>query len=103
MNIARDQLRSFIERIERLEEERKGIADDIADIYGEAKSTGYDAKALRQIVRERRQDTQERDAFEAVIDTYRAALGMLPGHRHDQARNGLAALDGAASAGAAQD
>ena len=77
MNVARDQLRSFIERIERLEEEKKALANDIRDVYGEAKAMGFDAKALRQIVRERGQDANERDEFEAILDTYRAALGML--------------------------
>lgn len=79
MNVAREQLRSFIERIERLEEEKRGLASDIKDVYGEAKAMGFDARALRQIVRERAQDVQERTEFEAILDTYRAALGMLPG------------------------
>jgi uncharacterized protein (UPF0335 family) len=77
MNVSRDQLRSFVERIERLEEEKLALANDIRDVYGEAKAMGFDAKALRQIVRERAQDVQERDEFEAILDTYRAALGML--------------------------
>lgn len=77
MNVARDQLRSFIERIERLEEEKQALASDIRDVYGEAKAMGFDTKALRQIVRERGQDVNERDEFEAILDTYRAALGML--------------------------
>jgi len=91
MNVARDRLRSFVERIERLEEEKKGIAEDIRDVYGEAKGEGFDTKALRQIVRERRQEPHIRDEFEAVVDTYRAALGMLPGHRQDEAGDGAAA------------
>lgn len=77
MNVARDQLRSFVERIERLEEEKQSLASDIRDVYGEAKAMGFDTKALRQIVRERAQDVQARDEFEAILDTYRAALGML--------------------------
>ena len=77
MNVARDQLRSFVERIERLEEEKKGLAQDIRDVYGEAKAMGFDTKALRQIVKERGQDAGIRDEFEAILDTYRAALGML--------------------------
>ena len=83
MNIARDQLRSIIERIERLEEEKKSIADDIKDVYGEAKANGFDVKALRQIVRDRKVEKSERDEFEAILDTYRAALGMLP-EFHDE-------------------
>ena len=78
MNVARDHLRSFIERIERLEEEKKGLAQDIRDVYAEAKAMGFEPKAIRQIVKERGQDRQERDEFEAILDTYRAALGMLP-------------------------
>ena len=91
MNVARDQLRSFIERIERLEEEKTALASDIRDVYGEAKAMGFDAKALRQIVRERGQDVNERDEFEAILDTYRAALGMLrdddPPQAGDQAHD----------------
>lgn len=83
MNVARDQLKSIIERIERLEEEKKGIADDIRDIYAEAKAAGFETKALRQIVRDRKVDKDQRDEFEAILDTYRAALGMLPEFRDD--------------------
>lgn len=75
--VARDQLRSFIERIERLEEEKKTIADDIKDVYGEAKGTGFDTKALRKIVALRKKDEQERMEEEAILDTYMIALGML--------------------------
>lgn len=74
---ARSQLRSFVERIERLEEEKKTIADDIKDVYAEAKGTGFDTKALRKIVSERKQDANERLEFEAVLDLYRHALGMI--------------------------
>jgi uncharacterized protein (UPF0335 family) len=73
-----DQLRSIIERIERLEEEKKAIGDDIKDIYAEAKGNGYDAKALREIVRLRKQDPNERQEAESVLETYMQALGMLP-------------------------
>lgn len=76
-SVARDQLRSIIERIERLEEEKKSIADDIKDVYAEAKANGFDAKALRRIVAIRKQDQNERMEQEAVLDTYMAALGML--------------------------
>ena len=72
-----DQLRLFIERIERLEEEKKGIADDIRDVYAEAKGNGFDVKALRTIVRLRKQDTDERKEQEAILETYMHALGML--------------------------
>lgn len=75
--IARDQLKSFIERIERMEEEKKTIADDIKDVYGEAKATGFDTKALRKIIALRKQDEQERMEEEAILDTYLIALGML--------------------------
>ena len=73
---AKDQLKAFIERIERLEEEKKAIADDIRDVYAEAKGNGYEVKALRQIVRLRKQDKDERAEYEAILDTYLHALGM---------------------------
>ena len=94
MNVARDQLRSFVERIERLEEEKQALASDIRDVYGEAKAMGFDTKALRQIVRERGQDVEARDEFEAILDTYRAALGMLRADEEDGA--GVAAGGGEA-------
>ncbi|MBO6551868.1 MAG: DUF2312 domain-containing protein [Roseitalea sp.] len=75
--VARDHLRAFVERIERLEEEKKTIADDIKDVYAEAKANGFDTKALRKIVAIRKQDQNERLEQEAVLDTYMAALGML--------------------------
>jgi uncharacterized protein (UPF0335 family) len=75
-NVAADQLRLFIERIERLEEEKKGIADDIRDVYSEAKSQGYDAKIMRQIVRLRKMSNDDRAEMEAVLDTYKSALGL---------------------------
>jgi uncharacterized protein (UPF0335 family) len=70
-------LRAFIERIERLEEEKKTIADDIKDVYAEAKATGYDAKAMRKIVSIRRQDHQKRKEEEEILDLYLSALGMI--------------------------
>lgn len=76
--VAADQLRSFVERIERLEEEKQSIADDIKDVYGEAKGTGFDVKVLRQIVRLRKQDAGERQEQEALLDIYMRALGMAP-------------------------
>jgi uncharacterized protein (UPF0335 family) len=74
---AKDHLKAFIERIERLEEEKKAIADDIRDVYAEAKGNGFDVKALRAVVRLRKQDTDERKEQEAILETYLAALGML--------------------------
>jgi uncharacterized protein (UPF0335 family) len=75
-NVAADQLRLFIERIERLEEEKKGIADDVKDVYAEAKANGYDAKTMRAIVRLRRMEKNARQEAEALLDTYKAALGL---------------------------
>lgn len=72
-----DRLRLLIERVERLEEEKKGIADDIRDVYAEAKAVGYDPKIMRQIVRLRKMDTDDRREMEMILDTYKAALGML--------------------------
>jgi uncharacterized protein (UPF0335 family) len=74
---AKDHLKAFVERIERLEEEKKAIADDIRDVYGEAKSNGFDVKALRTIVRLRKQDADERREHDAILETYMHALGML--------------------------
>ena len=74
--IAAEQLRLFIERIERLEEEKKGIADDIKDVYGEAKSTGFDVKTIRTIVKLRKMEKHHRDEAEMLLDTYKAALGL---------------------------
>lgn len=74
--IAADQLRLFIERVERLEEEKRGITDDIKDVYSEAKSNGYDVKTMRAIVRERRMEKHHRDEAQMLLDTYRHALGM---------------------------
>jgi uncharacterized protein (UPF0335 family) len=74
---AKDQLKAIIERIERLEEEKKTISDDIKDVYGEAKGNGYDVKALRTIIRMRKQDANERAEQETILETYMQALGML--------------------------
>ncbi|MGA7387504.1 MAG: DUF2312 domain-containing protein [Pseudolabrys sp.] len=73
---AKDQLKAFVERIERLEEEKKATSDDIRDVYAEAKGTGFDVKALRTIVRLRKLDTDERREQQEVVDTYLHALGM---------------------------
>ncbi len=77
-NVAKDHLRAFVERIERLEEEKKALSDDVRDVYAEAKGSGFDVKALRTVVRMRKQDVNERQEQEAIVDTYLAALGMLP-------------------------
>ena len=69
-------LRSFIERIERLEEEKKALAEDIKDVYGEAKGNGFDVKILRKIVSIRKQDREKRMEEETILDLYLAALGM---------------------------
>jgi uncharacterized protein (UPF0335 family) len=77
--VARDQLRAFIERIERLEEEKKTIADDIKDVYGEAKGTGFDTVILKKVIAIRKQDKDERVEQEAILETYLLALGMVEG------------------------
>jgi uncharacterized protein (UPF0335 family) len=91
--VTRDQLRSFIERIERLEEEKKTIAKDVKDVYGEAKGTGFETKILKKVIAIRKQDKDERAEQEAILDTYLSALGMIPqpdlfddaGHERDAA------------------
>jgi uncharacterized protein (UPF0335 family) len=74
---ARDKLRLTVERIERLEEEKKEIAEQIKEVYGEAKSLGYDTKALRSVIRLRKQDRDERAEQEAILEVYLDALGEL--------------------------
>ena len=76
--IAGERLRSLIERIERLEEERRTLAADIKEVYAEAKGTGFDAKIMRQIIRIRRMDKDDLDEQETLLDIYMRALGMLP-------------------------
>nr|WP_246543267.1 DUF2312 domain-containing protein [Novosphingobium profundi] len=73
---ADDRLRQLIERIERLEEEKKGISDDIRDVYSEAKAVGYDARLMRQIVRLRKMKPDDRREQDMVLETYRSALGL---------------------------
>jgi uncharacterized protein (UPF0335 family) len=75
-NISEEQLKLFIERIERLEDERKEKSDDVRDVYSEAKSQGYDAKIMKQIVRLRKMSHDDRLEMEAILDTYKAALGL---------------------------
>lgn len=81
--IAGDILRSFIERIERLEEEKKGIADDIRDVYAEAKSSGFDPKIMRQVVRLRKLDRHEREEQESLLDVYLHAIEGGPAPTED--------------------
>jgi uncharacterized protein (UPF0335 family) len=76
-SFAKDQLKAIIERIERLEEEKKTISDDIKDVYAEAKGNGFDTKALRTIIRMRKQDANERQEEETILEVYMQALGML--------------------------
>jgi len=83
----RNQLKAFIERIERLEEEKAALANDIKDVFSEAKAVGFDVKAMRKIIRMRKQDDHKRREEEAILETYLAALGMLDG--------GLSRVDGA--------
>ena len=74
---AAKRLRTFIERIERLEEEKAGIAADIKEVFAEAKGTGFDVKVMRQIIRIRKQDAEDRREQEELLDLYKRALGML--------------------------
>ena len=74
--VAADQLRLLIERIERLEEEKKGIAEDIKDVFGEAKATGFDVKAMRTVIAMRKLEKQKRDEQQMIVGTYAAVLGM---------------------------
>ena len=75
-NIAADRLRSIVERIERIEEERRALGSDIKDIYAEAKSAGFDVKVTRQLIRDRKREPAEIEEHEMLIDVYRRALGM---------------------------
>ena len=74
--IAADRLKSFVERIERLEEEKRGLQEDIKEVYAEAKGTGFDTKIIRQIIRLRKMEKHQLDEQDALLETYRAALGM---------------------------
>lgn len=84
--VAADQLRAFVERIERLEEEKKAISDDIKDVFAEAKGNGYDVKVMRQVIRLRKQDGNERQEMEALLDLYLHALGMAPAFEESAAQ-----------------
>ena len=76
--IAGERLRAFVERIERLEEEKRTLAADIKEVYAEAKGSGFDTKIMRQIIRLRRMDKDDVDEQETLLDIYKRALGMLP-------------------------
>ena len=76
--IAGEQLKSLIERIERLEEEKRALTEDIKEVYAEAKGTGFDPKIMRQIIRIRKRDKDELDEEETLLDVYKRALGMMP-------------------------
>ncbi|PWC54260.1 hypothetical protein TSA6c_00630 [Azospirillum sp. TSA6c] len=75
--IAADRLKSFVERIEKLEEEKAGIGEDVKEIYAEAKGTGFDTKIIRQIIRLRKMDKNDRQEAEAILELYKEALGMV--------------------------
>ena len=77
--IAGAQLKSLIERIERLEEEKRALGEDIKEVYAEAKGTGFEPRIMRQIIKIRRMDKDEHDEQESLLDVYKRALGMLPG------------------------
>jgi uncharacterized protein (UPF0335 family) len=77
--VAAGQLKSVVERIERLEEEKKSVAEQIREVYAEAKANGFDTKTLRKVVSLRKRSTEERQEEEALLDLYLSALGMLPG------------------------
>lgn len=76
--VAGERLKSFIERIERLEDEKRALAADIKEVYSEAKGAGFDIKTMREIVKIRRLDEEDLDEREALLDTYKRALGMMP-------------------------
>jgi uncharacterized protein (UPF0335 family) len=81
--IAGERLKSLIERIERLEEEKRTLGEDIKEVYAEAKGTGFEPKIMRQIIKIRRMDKDEHDEQESLLDVYKRALGMLPGSERE--------------------
>ena len=84
-SIAADQLKALIERIERLEEEKKALSEDIKDVYGEAKANGFDTKILRKVISLRKKEAAEREEEQSMLDLYLAALGMVPGETEEAA------------------
>ena len=93
---AREQLRAFVARIEKLEEEKKTIADDIKDVYGEAKAMGFDTKILKMVISLRKKDEQQRTEEEIILDTYLQALGMIPAFEREEDKPVTAAKSTAA-------
>jgi uncharacterized protein (UPF0335 family) len=89
--IAGERLKSFIERIERLEEEKRALAADVKEVYGEAKGNGFDTKIMRQLIRLRRLDKDDLDEQETLLDIYKRALGMLPDSGDASRTEGVAA------------
>jgi len=87
---AREQLKAFVARIERLEEDKAAIAEDLKQVYAEAKGLGYDTKTLRKIISIRKQDVEERKEQETLLEVYMQALGMLPAFEADDADAGVA-------------
>jgi uncharacterized protein (UPF0335 family) len=81
--VAGDRLKSFIERIERLEEEKRALAEDIKEVYAEAKGTGFDTKVMRQLIKLRKMDKDDLDEQETLLDVYKRAIGMLPSFEAD--------------------
>lgn len=75
-NVSAEQLKQYLDRIENLETDKKGVSDDIKDVYAEAKGTGFDTKAMRKVIKLRKQSKADRDAEEAILQTYRDAIGM---------------------------
>ena len=86
-NVSANQLKLFIERIETLEEERKGISDDIKDVYAEAKATGFDIKTIKKLIQLRAMDSMARQEADALLETYRAAIGLDGGFTPDPAED----------------
>ncbi len=84
--VAGDRLKSFIERIERLEEEKKALAEDIKEVFAEAKGTGFDVKIMRQIIRIRKMDKDDLDEQETLLDVYKRALGMIPDFSEEETK-----------------
>jgi uncharacterized protein (UPF0335 family) len=84
-SFAQGQLRSLVERIERLEEEKKAIAGDIKEVYAEAKANGFDTKILRKVIALRKKETAEREEEQSMLDLYLSALGMVPGETEEAA------------------
>jgi uncharacterized protein (UPF0335 family) len=81
--VAGDRLKSFIERIERLEEEKRALAEDIKEVYAEAKGTGFDTQVMRQLIKLRKMDKDDLDEQETLLDVYKRAIGMLPSFEAD--------------------